>query len=738
MLCDMKLPNLGRFFHKRSRSDSALYRRTQPDVQLPPRPVSVSFSNGAVVPLDTQHSALSDILAGVPTAPLAVEIPRPVSSSTVSSGSHISAASEPVVIDALARRIQELEGAIRTQEEQRSSTSSLGGSLAAASDTVHDATDLDGRNSETIDEVTKLQSELELARTELDTLRNDQARLQALLSIPVLSSVLSQVSTGVDAEDALVCAIQHAIKEPDSAWRALLEPVTGPRSPEDYIAQVRCTLRARRDGRAWQQRAAFWRHNAKALGHHADTVTPSPSQLSDVVAAQCGGKGGAVAPVRVSDSGTRVNLVHVHVEVVRQVEEAAPEFDEKTPGPADDKPGLVPLIPEASASPPREPCGPVIDDVFGGGDRKAAVHASETVQTVRNSGRAISELYANLPPLASVTFRASHSIRSLSPKKESVLVPSSSTSSQRSNAGSSSRSSVVAAPCTPRRLSPAEHAHIPPDCSFGSLATNLSLSQAARTPSPTLPRPPPPPHACAPAPSRAADTQSSRATAGSDFSSTSWDVISNFIQKSLSFSSLARTLGPGADVAASKASAPPGAPGVAPCPRSPARAREPASPPTSAQSTPTGSPAKARSRLPLPTAVVQRVMKSAPALPQTARTAMRRLSRQVISRPVLVDSTNAAAVGDSAPGGAAPGRFGAGGKVVKGDKGAETRAGGQAKGKSVEGGARGAPRKMSDAPRPVVGAGRAGKENPAVHARGRRPTVSGNGGSPVKKAGFRV
>ncbi|GJE98709.1 hypothetical protein PsYK624_149440 [Phanerochaete sordida] len=714
----MKLPSLGRFFHKRSRSDSALYQRTQPEVQLPPRPVSVSFSNGAVLSLDTHVSSFSDILSGVPTVPLAVSLPRPVSCSTTSSsGSHISAASEPVVIDALARRIQELEDTIKTQEETRSSTSSpTNGSLESVHET---ATEAEKRNTELADEVTNLRSELELARAELDTLRGDHTRFKALLSVPVLSAVLAQLDAGADAEDALVAALQHAVRAPDSAWRALLEPVTGARAPEDYIAQVHCTLRARREGRAWQKRAAFWRHSARE--HDADTVTPSASQLSDVVAAQ--EARGAAAPVALVDSGTRVSLVQVQVEVVREVE--VEKGEERLEEPVQDCIENMPSPPfpvhEAEApTPPQDNERPVpapADDVFSDA-RKPSLPMSDTVQTVK-AERAAPELYAHLPPLASVTFRASHSIRSLSPKKEGVLVASASVLSQASRRSSASS----AAPSTPTRA-PAKDAQMPTGYSFGSLATNLSV----RAFSPPAPKP----EALLSPAAEANASRESRETAGSDFSSTSWDVISTFINRSLSFTSLAKTLSP----------SPKPAPPPAPQPSEPAP--PPTSPPTSppklhtrtpprAQGTasPAASPPK-KSRLPLPALPRVAAMKHAMGAQGAAR-ALRRLSRQVISRPVLVDSTNAAAVGDARPGAQTGGH----GAQARAREGTDARAEGavqSARGaKSEERGGKGVPRKMSDAPRPG-GARGVAKENPvAGPPRGRRPTVVGHGGSPPRK-----
>ncbi|RDX44056.1 hypothetical protein OH76DRAFT_1360231, partial [Lentinus brumalis] len=99
---------------------------------------------------------------------------------------------------------------------------------------------------------------------------------------PVLEAAYRQVTEGEDPEAALVNAIQNATAQRDSAWCRLLEPVIGVRTQDEYLAQLRCTLDARRHTVAWRKRAKFWKGAAKDEGRHVDTVTPSVSALSDV------------------------------------------------------------------------------------------------------------------------------------------------------------------------------------------------------------------------------------------------------------------------------------------------------------------------------------------------------------------------------------------------------------------------------------------------------------------------
>ena len=106
---------------------------------------------------------------------------------------------------------------------------------------------------------------------------------------PVLDSAYKRVvgigegdGGGEDAEAALATAIKDAVRQPGSVWRELLEPVVGARTQAEYLAQVRCTLDARKQTRDWRKRATFWKSRAKEDGRNGDTVTPSSSALSAI------------------------------------------------------------------------------------------------------------------------------------------------------------------------------------------------------------------------------------------------------------------------------------------------------------------------------------------------------------------------------------------------------------------------------------------------------------------------
>ena len=106
---------------------------------------------------------------------------------------------------------------------------------------------------------------------------------------PVIDSAYKRVTGqgegsggGEDAEAALAAAIKDAVRQPGSVWREILEPVTGARTQDEYLAQVRCTLDARKETMDWRKRSRFWKRKAREDGRNGDTVTPSVSALSEV------------------------------------------------------------------------------------------------------------------------------------------------------------------------------------------------------------------------------------------------------------------------------------------------------------------------------------------------------------------------------------------------------------------------------------------------------------------------
>ena len=317
------IPKLSQFFHRRSKSDTALSRRLEP---LPGianrRPLSASFLDGlAHQTADTRSTLSSEILARVPITPVTVDVrQRPVSSATVSSANtnctQISAASHTVVVEVLTRRIQELEDSVRLHEADAGLISSLQAELESSRLALREAEEsqrelkatvaglessiarLQGGSSGAISPATDAESPVTGIQDGKGRCRSpthsqdteEDAKTAVVLKLlspgadrSVLESALARVQAGEDPEDALVDAIKEAMAKPGNTWRRLLEPIVGQRAPEDYIAQVDCTLRARRETRSWVGKATFWKYNAREDGRHTSTMTPSVSQISDVV-----------------------------------------------------------------------------------------------------------------------------------------------------------------------------------------------------------------------------------------------------------------------------------------------------------------------------------------------------------------------------------------------------------------------------------------------------------------------
>lgn len=740
---------------------------------------------GFDLPLDapsgSSRSLPSELLARVPTTPVALPPshsnphprpnPRPVSLATLSStasaassaasgassSTTISAASHTVVVEVLTRRIQELEAELETARSPLRDTgdpSTVAGleselprlrardastpsaqntwaerALAGPTDTQADGCTLtvrqqEGSESDTVGTRPPPESAGRAGGPPMNTdiLLN---LLTPCAERAMLDDAYRRVLAGDDPEDALVDAIRAAAAVHGSTWRRLLAPVVGTPAPEAYAAQVRCTLAARRETRGWRTRAAFWRASARLGGGHKETVTPSASQLSDVVRELEAGEGARKL------KGKEVQPMQVRVEVSVQTQTDAPleelEVDsDPTPRP--------PAVMRLGA--PREKI-PSVQQIFAtsatnaaGSPATVAPHetlprsltpprkagtASASTSPVRTSPGA----YGNLPPLASVTFRESHSISS---RKELVGLSASASSSSQESRVSQKRKGVILEASSSDLQSQAQtqaqsQARVPSASSLepGHLVTTGSLSgtgsisdsgsgagsvagsgSGSGLGSGTI------------SGTGISDSGSSERTTRTDSpaSTGSWDRLSSFMARSFSFgfgfgSTLQDTLAVEAPDAASgahtaapstkpklKLKADPGFtlnPNVSinnpsptpaptrrpdPLPKRPppsptpsatrptvaARARTP-SPLSSANSSPAKSP---KSRLPLP---VGAGTPSPTRVAPPKRTFMKRLSL-AISKPVLVDSTNAAALvvgagaGAGSGAGVAAGRYG--------------------------------------------------------------------------------
>ncbi|KAI0795588.1 hypothetical protein C8Q75DRAFT_457907 [Abortiporus biennis] len=332
------------FKHRRSKSDTQLaLRHTTPQSSLPKHSVSASCLDLNLLSLPTEHDTVhssqlfSDVLASIPLQPISLPSKsHPPGPSSQPQIEHHRPSSFPKARSELPYRgipktlssIQELESQIQHQAIQLERIPLLEGSLRLSRHALQEA---NSQIALLTSDVTALQADLISARGELFHALNDkislehtlQQRIQTLelenkklrdslsmiFSLGTLSfdvppgsssleslknlsqpgssvNILPQFSQRIlespDPQEALIFSIKQELLDPHSPWRILLEPIIGHRSPEDYVAQVNCTLRARREVRDWRKRAKFWKVNARQDGRHLNTVTPSVSELSDV------------------------------------------------------------------------------------------------------------------------------------------------------------------------------------------------------------------------------------------------------------------------------------------------------------------------------------------------------------------------------------------------------------------------------------------------------------------------
>ncbi|KAI0705659.1 hypothetical protein C8Q76DRAFT_751827 [Earliella scabrosa] len=295
---------------------------------------------------------------------------------------------------------------------------------------------------------------------------------------PVLDAAYRSVVQGEDAEAALVNAIKRAVAQPESVWRGLLEPVTGPRTQNQYLAQVRCTLDARRQIQDWRKRAKFWKSTARDGGRHVDTVTPSVSAISDVVDALPNER-----KERVREMMDRLENGELPLRVSPLAICEAPSDETATRVPQSmssssdvqtDIDAIARLVEVADSTPP---------DVS-----LPATSSSMVLPSFNSSSTArISLAQSNLPPLASETFRASHSIKSIasrgSPQRTSIP-PSGSTSTQASMKSRRRHAHVLTLP----RASPSSSSTSPEPTVFVASPSGESATQTTLPAFNSLPR----------------------------------------------------------------------------------------------------------------------------------------------------------------------------------------------------------------------------------------------------------
>lgn len=263
----------------------------------------------------------------------------------------------------------------------------------------------------------------------------------------VLERTSLRVEQGFDPEDSLVSAIKLSMEDPESVWHRLLNPLVGSRSPQDYLAQTNCTLKARRESRDWQKKARFWKDAAKEDERHASTVTPSASQLSDVTSNVSSERKVAVddmlhklrhgsLPLTVEPRNSALVNQPVGAELQPPQDSVASSRSASNASQPSESEliGLTTIVESASES--------ESDDAIAPDGSSTSLFSVMDPPLSRSSCTLHSgmpstdvSLMSSLAPLASVSFRESHSIKSVSSRRRRSrrLSPSNSMSSQESH-----------------------------------------------------------------------------------------------------------------------------------------------------------------------------------------------------------------------------------------------------------------------------------------------------------------
>ncbi|KZT63385.1 hypothetical protein DAEQUDRAFT_733875 [Daedalea quercina L-15889] len=300
----MRFPRLSHLFHRRVKSDGALADvRPDPMATLPSRPRSANGIDELVL-ASAHPPELSAFFVSDAGVSVSVTHPLPLADASMSAASQPSGSTA----SELKQRIRELEGALDYQYRANRRIPALERALTDSRTTVESVT---AASASATFEASALRARLIQTQRALRTAltsapsADDRARVLAaentalaservrnhrfielLISAgahkPVLARAYDDVSAGMDPEEALVAAIREALEKPDSPWTALLEPIIGPRTPDEYRAQVRATLDARKEVKNWRKKAKWWKGRATEVGG-VDAITPSPSDISSVV-----------------------------------------------------------------------------------------------------------------------------------------------------------------------------------------------------------------------------------------------------------------------------------------------------------------------------------------------------------------------------------------------------------------------------------------------------------------------
>jgi hypothetical protein len=96
----------------------------------------------------------------------------------------------------------------------------------------------------------------------------------------VLEEALAALEDGGNPEDVVMSAIKQARIKADHTGPGTA--ITGHRTPEQYGAVLKMTLKVRKELKGHKKITKFWKRAAQQDGKHKDTITPSPSDISSI------------------------------------------------------------------------------------------------------------------------------------------------------------------------------------------------------------------------------------------------------------------------------------------------------------------------------------------------------------------------------------------------------------------------------------------------------------------------
>ncbi|KAI0923005.1 hypothetical protein AcV5_009842 [Taiwanofungus camphoratus] len=439
----MRFLRLSHLFHRRTKSDSALDALLHADKTTPTsRPVSAScvdrlaFSD--TPPLDLFAQYVSAVPISIP-----VSSPSPVGSLRASSplSGELPSAQLHLTVSDLVQRIRELEAALQYQYEVNRRIPALEAALQAKQQALCTAQQTNEKLTEDVATIRatliNTQRALHAARAhpnaddrsrilaaENAALAEERLRHRRFIELmiaagghkPVLSQAFHALANGANPEMALITAIREAAARPESPWATIVEAVTVPRTSAEYAAQVRCTLNARQNARTWHKRATFWRRKAKEGGNHIETVTPSPSNISSVADELSLPRQRAVSEL-LESLRSGIHPLQIQARLRTQQMCSQPEPDHRGTVTS----GLPSILDSLSFS-----AGTSFADVvtkLPPSSSSSVIPVSHMTSVVASSSSSSKSGYTNLPPLASETFRASHSIPRVSSRRSILYFP---------------------------------------------------------------------------------------------------------------------------------------------------------------------------------------------------------------------------------------------------------------------------------------------------------------------------